>query len=194
MSNEGRGLATAGRQQERKPHLQPGFSLVELLAVLAVLAVILASAPSMAHLVRQARVQGSFHAMSSSLALARLSAISRGHPVTLCPSMDGTGCTAGSDWSGGWIVYLDRGRKNQPRNVGDVIEVSSALRGGLTLRTSPGRHRIRYQPSGWAYGSNLTLTLCTQRPGNLAGSVVVNNAGRSRIERPGVGTPCPHSD
>lgn len=178
--------------ERQKPDLSTrGFSLVELLAVLAVLAAVLTTAPSMARMVRQAHIQGTFFATSSSLALARLSAISSGQPVTLCPSSDGGNCTGGTDWSYGWIVYLDPGRKSNPQSPSDVLEVVSPLRGGVSMRTTAGRLRIRYHPSGWASGSNLGLTLCVPT-GALAGKVVINNAGRSRIERAQPGLPCPY--
>lgn len=168
-----------------------GFTLVELLAVLAILAIILASTPSLARVLRKAQVQASFHALSSSLALARIAAVSRGHPVTLCPSSDGTHCTGGTDWSSGWIVYRDAARQSQPASPEDVVEAVSAAGRRIAIRTSPGRHRIRYHPSGWASGSNLSLTLCTSYNQELAGKLVVNNAGRPRIEKADPGRPCP---
>ena len=183
-------LADAGRRGAHARHQSEGFTLVELLAVLAILAIILASTPALARMIRQAQVQASFHALSSSLALARISAVSRGHPVTLCPSRDGAHCTGGTVWSGGWIVYRDAGRRSQPASPEDIVETVSAVRGGIIIRTSPGRLRIRYHPSGWASGSNLSLTLCAASGTELAGKVVVNNAGRPRIERASPGLPC----
>lgn len=186
-----RPAASFGDQWESR-HPPNGFTLVELLIVLAILAVVLVSAPSMIQIVRNAQVQGSLHAMASSLALARASAISRNHPVTLCPSDDGLRCAGGTDWTSGWIVYLDSGRQPQPRSPSEVLEVVPPMRGGLSMRTSAGRLRIRYQPSGWASGSNLALTVCTSSSTSLAGRVVVNNAGRSRTERADPGRPCPY--
>lgn len=183
-------LADAGRRGAHARHQSEGFTLVELLAVMAILAIILASTPILARVIRQAQVQASFHALSSSLALARISAVSRGHPVTLCPSSDGAHCTGGTVWSGGWIVYRDAGRRSQPASPEDIVETVSAVRGGIIIRTSPGRLRIRYHPSGWASGSNLSLTLCAASGTELAGKVVVNNAGRPRIERASPGLPC----
>lgn len=172
--------------------LQRGFTLVELVTAIAILAVLVAlAAPSAVQAWNQAAAQRAYHAMSSSLALARVQAVSRGHAVTVCPSLNGTSCiVGGTDWSQGWIVYLDPSRSPQPESTSDVIEMVPDLAPEISLRTSAGRHRIRYQPSGWAAGSNLRLTLCIRSTGFMHGSILLSNAGRTRVERAAAETSC----
>lgn len=170
-----------------------GFNLIELTVTVALLATLTAVAtPSISGIWRRANIWSAYHAMSSSLALARIQAVSRGHPVTLCPSSDGASCSGGVDWSQGWIAYLDPKRQAQPRSASDVVEVAPSLRGAVSMRSSAGRQRIRYHASGWASGSNLRLTLCTPAADALVGSIVINNAGRARVEQAVAGHPCPY--
>lgn len=169
-----------------------GFTLIELCVTTAVVAVVAAlAAPSVAQAWRTANALTTYHGITSSLALARGMAISRGHPVTLCPSHDGQTCSGGVDWSRGWIVYLDRGRSGQPLNASAVLEVNPALKPGFVLRSSAGRQRIRYLPYGWASGSNVSLALCSAGDSRLLGKVVVNNAGRTRVEQAAGEVDCP---
>ncbi|GGK10903.1 GspH/FimT family protein [Luteimonas terricola] len=171
---------------------QPGFTLIELCMTLAVVAVVTAlAAPSVTQARRDANALAVYHSTTSSLALARSLAVTRGHPVTLCPSDDGHSCTGGVDWSAGWIMYLDRTRSSQPENASAVMEVSPPLKRGFALRSSAGRQRIRYLPHGWASGSNVSLALCSGGDSRLLGKVVVNNAGRARIQRAAGPTDCP---
>lgn len=162
---------------------EPGFTLYELLTTLAVVAVLTVLAtPSLVDLWTRANVQRSLHTMSTSLALARIDAVTRGHPATLCPSAGGGACSGGTDWSSGWILYRDRNRKDQPESAADVIEISPPIHGALGMYTSPGRQRIRFHPNGWAPGSNLRLSVCSRASGKLLGSIIVSNAGRPRVE------------
>lgn len=169
-----------------------GFTLVELCTVMAVFSILAAlAAPSLADMRRRAGALAAYHTATSTLALARSQAIARGHAVTLCPSSDNRTCTGGLDWHAGWIVYLDRRRGDQPASTADVIESVAGLNNGLVLRSSAGRTRIRYLPHGWAAGSNVRLSLCTYREPRLLGSVIVNNAGRARVEKAVAALPCP---
>lgn len=170
-----------------------GFTLIELMASLAIAAILATlAAPSMARAWQRANTLKVLHATTSSLALARSLAVSRGHPVTLCPSIDGASCTGGLDWSSGWIVFLDPARSQQPGSQTQVVESVPAIKGNVALRSSAGRTRIRYLPHGWASGSNASLHLCRgQDNPQLLASLVINNAGRTRIELPEESRPCP---
>ncbi|MGY0650508.1 GspH/FimT family pseudopilin [Luteimonas sp. A537] len=172
-----------------------GFTLLELMATLAIAAILAAiAAPGMARAWQRANALQALHATTSSLALARSLAVSRGYPVTLCPSTDATSCTGGRDWSAGWIVFLDPGRSQQPASQAQVVEAAAAIKGSLALRSTAGRMRIRYLPHGWASGSNASLHLCSRDSSqDLLATIVVNNAGRTRTDRPAERQPCPGS-
>lgn len=161
-----------------------GFTLVEVLLVLLLAGVLLAMAgPAFTGLVERNRATAIFHQLTASLAGARLAAVRMGQPVTLCPTRDGLRCRQDLTWDEGWMAYLDPRRRDQPASRDDIIQHMGPVGGSMAVRSSVGRHRIRFQPSGWASGANLSLRVCSRRPSRLLGSVVVNNAGRPRTER-----------
>ncbi len=169
-----------------------GFSLIELAATLSVLAIIFTIAlPSFGALLQGSRESSTYHLLTTSLATARLRAVKDNAPVTVCPSADGRTCRDDGIWSDGWILYRDPGRDRQPLTDDAVIQRFERVGGGLRLRSTAGRARVRFLPSGWAFGSNLSIRLCRPGKGGFRGSVIVNNAGRPRTERQSGPVPCP---
>ncbi len=171
-----------------------GFTLVELLAVLAVAAVLAAMAlPAMVALRENWGTQEALHSLTLSLARARIAAVVRGQPVTVCPSSDGRTCRSDLVWDEGWITYADPDRSDQPLDDGQRLWVEQKTGSALAIRSTRGRHRIRFQPTGFSGGYNASLRICSRRRAELVGSLVLNMAGRARITReaPGTRPPCP---
>ncbi|KFL36689.1 GspH/FimT family protein [Arenimonas donghaensis] len=171
-----------------------GFTLVELVLVLLLLALLLAvAAPSLSLLRERMATLQAFHALTAGLAQARMAAVALGRPVTLCPSADGRSCRGDLVWDAGWLVYVDATRSPQPAKDEDVLWTEALAPGPVAIRATPGRHRVRYQPTGMSGGNNASLRLCSRKRAVHLGSVVVNIAGRvrharvSRVDPP----PCP---
>ena len=161
----------------------PGFSLVELLSVIAITAILAGLAlPAFRDTLHRQRAASTMHLLASQLAQARNTAITRRMPVTVCPSLGDGRCRAEPDWSAGWLAYHDPSRSNQPRSPADILreEVRPADSPVKVLGTA-GRLRVRYQPSGRSGGNNLTLRICTGA--TLHGEVIVNTVGRARTRR-----------
>src|SRR5688572_25369862 len=96
-------------------HRPRGFTLTELMVCVALLAILLGlGVPAFASIVERVRVINSFHALTVSLMTARLTAVTRGAPVTVCPSADGRRCRNDLIWDDGWLVYFDPARQGQP--------------------------------------------------------------------------------
>lgn len=168
-----------------------GFSLVEASIVLAVVAILAGLAlPGFQDLLQRQRTSAALYLLSTELAMARNTAISRRTPVTLCPSLGDGRCRDSPDWSAGWLLYRDPLRGTQPRTPEDILQdVRQPLHASVRIQASAGRLRVRYQPEGFSGGSNLTLRVCTGT--RLRGEVIVNNAGRPRTRRLAEPVSCP---
>lgn len=168
--------------------LQSGFTLTELIASLAIVTLIAGiGGPSLNRLLHQHRASAALNALTADL--ARVAAISRGKSVAACPSRDASTCLDDGDWSEGWLVFVDSDNDRRLGAGEQVLGTRQASRGdGLQLRSTTGRAALRYLPSGFSYGSNVTITACLD--GQVYGALVVNNAGRVRVERAASPAPC----
>ncbi|HEY5803237.1 MAG TPA: GspH/FimT family pseudopilin [Lysobacter sp.] len=163
---------------------QRGFSLVELMAALVILGVLLGvGVPAFRQLIDSMRVHNAFHELSTSLAMARMSAVSGGATVLVCPSADGRTCRQDSVWDQGWITFRASGRlQRHPISAEDILFLASSPGHGLALRSN--RPRIRFQPNGLSEGSNASVCIHAPGSGPAAGRVAVNGGGRIRSELP----------
>ena len=163
------------------PKRECGFTLLELIVTLAVASIVLGvGAPALSAFTARMQATTAVGDMSASLALARIEAVSHGRIAILCPSNDGGHCSGGRDWSSGWLVYLDTDGDGEPGD-GEILRHVDSLPGTVRMRSSAGRARLRFQPSGWASGTNVTLNVCSGATPRAR--VILNNAGRVRIER-----------
>jgi type IV fimbrial biogenesis protein FimT len=170
---------------------QAGFTLAELMVAVTVLAVALTiGTPALSAVVQGAREANAYYLLTSSFAAARIEAVKRGAPVSVCPSVDGVSCSGDVVWDHGWIVFSDPGRSEQPADAWAIMQHVDGVGGTLALRSTGGRRQVRFTPDGWSYGSNLSVRLCTS-DARLLGKVVVSNSGRPRTERSAAGDACP---
>lgn len=164
--------------------LQNGFSLTELLIVLAIMgSLFVAGMPSMGRLLDSVRTTNAEGLLTSNLQLARNAAITHNTRTLLCPSDDGRRCSEGEDWQRGWLIAQDANHDGQPDANVPLIVVQSALAPGTRIITSARRDHVTFQPTGSAGGSNVRFTICRAR-GAIARSVVVANSGRVRSAAP----------
>ena len=165
-----------------------GVTLIELMTVLTVLAVSLTiGLPAFADSLSRLRVQTAMHRISADLAAARSTAIARRSQLVICPRSTDHRCRDDSDWTQGWMFFLDPDGNRQPDHTADILGSREAMPRGLTVTAT--RRYLRYQHDGRSAHSNQTVRLCAGS--ELAGTVVVNNLGRVRSERPPKATACP---
>ena len=99
-----------------------GFTVIELMTVVAVMAILLAvAAPGMQGLLAAQRMRSAAFDMVSDLTLARSEAIKRGENVVVAPSASG--------WPGGWQVRV--------ASTSQVLRQKDALGAGVQLSTAP---------------------------------------------------------
>ena len=160
--------------------LQTGFSVLELVMVLALMATFVGLVvPSLAQPLDRQTQAAAIHQLYGHLRQARFTAINENATVTACPSASGDRCDDTNQWHNGWMVFIDRTRHHRPAIPDAVLAVSQGVATGVI--TSGGRHRIRFDPQGNAYGSNGTIAHCPERVQGLSHEIVISNPGRIRF-------------
>ena len=167
-----------------------GFSLVEILTVMAIATVLLLiGVPSYAGLVQSQRASSAMHLLTAHMASARITAITYRIPTVVCPSDRAGGCRRDGDWSQGWLMFFDADGNRQPDSRQDILRDENApIHPSLRIVSSAGRTQLRYLPDGRSAGSNISVRLC--REDKLLARVIVNNTGRIRSEAASGSTPC----
>jgi type IV fimbrial biogenesis protein FimT len=165
-----------------------GFTLVEMLVVLAVGSILLAIAiPSYAFLVNTSRLAAVTNDLVTALHLARSEAIKRGIRVTVCKTSDAMvaspACSTTANWQDGWLVFVDGGT----RGVIDPGDTLLWVRGQIAAGTiDPGSNFSRYvsyrangvsQGSGGLFNGKLRICLASNQR-----DIIINNTGRIRLE------------
>lgn len=160
----------------------PGMSLIELMITLSVAAVLLSiAAPSMGNLIQENRITAMSNTLVSHLQYARHEAVFRRSHVAACPGDMNQGCAGHNRWDQGFIVFVDDNQSGQPDHDDDILRVVAP--DDRMLMHSAGRTRVRFQPHGGAYGTNLTIRVCDQSRRATPRAVIVSNPGRVRVER-----------
>lgn len=142
-------LITANRKRQR------GFTLIEMMITISIAAILLSLAvPSFSAMQRRSQINTQTNALVSGLALARSEASKRGQRVSMC-ARNGTLCTASTDWSNGWLAFLDLNGNGNLDAGEDLLQASPTTNQGVTLTST--QNAITYQVSG----ENLTQTSIT---------------------------------
>ena len=85
-----------------------GFTLMELMITLLIVGILVAiGVPSVKHFMQGSQLIASTNELLSAFHVARSEAIKQSAPVTVCASTDGESCSDDTDWTTGWIVFLD---------------------------------------------------------------------------------------
>lgn len=160
-----------------------GFTLVELITVLAIAAVVASTAlPSYKSLVMNSRVQTSLYQLMAHLKFARGEAIKRGFSVALCASNDQATCNGGNQWESGYIVFVNI-NGDQVVDPGEtVLRATTSSDPSITIRSAAFGNGIGYQPSAFTNVAG-TFTVCDPRGASKARAVVVSATGRSSFAR-----------
>lgn len=165
-----------------------GFTLVELLVVLAVGSILLAIAvPGYGFLVNANRLAAVTNDLVGAIQLARSEAIKRGMRVTVCKTSNAgailPACDAAADWHEGWLVFVDGGTRGVVDAADPLLWVQAQAH--HSVRITPGvtySSFISYLPNGGSQGSgglsNGKIEICSA---GLRRDIVINNAGRPRL-------------
>jgi type IV fimbrial biogenesis protein FimT len=176
---------TFGRRAAR------GFTLIELMIVLAITSILLGTAvPSFLGVIRSMKLTNSANDLFSSLALARSEAAKRHDRVALCKSADGKSCAPAGGWEQGWIVFHDandNGKRDGDEQIVsrvDPLPKDMRLSGNLNVSkyvsyASTGETKL----ASGAFQAG-TITLCNASGGKEdARQIVLNSVGRPRVQK-----------
>jgi type IV fimbrial biogenesis protein FimT len=176
---------------------QRGFTMIELMIVLAVTGVLMAIAmPDFARATRSIQLSHQAKEMSGAIKLARAEAIRRGQTVVMCRSNAAqTACNRGSPtgaWELGWLVFVDLNEDEQydlATEQDGLILVKQRLAAGVTARTGNNAYSglfIGFNPAGETIGfvnSNNTITFNHEADQHDTNNhyLIINRTGRVRV-------------
>lgn len=161
-----------------------GFTLLELLIVVAVAAVLVTVAvPAMARLVEASRTTATVNDLVGALQLARTRAIFDAHTVSVCKSADGLQCGGNETlWEDGWIVFVNRDRDTPAHVDGGEPILLRHRKVSATDEVRGNRAYFSFRPVN-TRSTNGTLTVCDLRGPEKGRAIVVSYTGRTRLRR-----------
>jgi len=162
---------------------QHGFTLIEVMIVVAVLLIIITVAvPGMQNMVLNNRRTSVTHDLLGSLYLARSESVKRGVTVSVCPTADNATC-GNVDWDSGWILFVNDDGDQPPQvDAGEtILKVDGPDGGTYTLQGSASIDRgIGFRSNGLAMAIG-DITYCDSRGNADAHSVNINITGQAKL-------------
>ncbi len=166
-----------------------GFTLIEIMIVLAVLATLLTvGIPLMQGQLARSRLHAESGRFLGAIHLARSEAVKRNLPVSICPSrMAKTGERECSGiFAEGWIVFANADRDGVvDADTDEVLQVFEGLPPGYHLTNRSGNRDayrlINYLPDGSSHNPRTFMFCPPQHSGVQSLSIVMNIVGRARL-------------
>ena len=165
---------------------QKGFTLLELIIIIAILGLTMAfAAPGLSDMIKNNRISGNSNDFVAALQFAKAEAASRVNPVTVCKrNAAGSACVADGDWQQGWIVFSDIDGDAAVDGDDEVLMRHEALHAAITFGGTAGVDTfVTYRPSGTtSVTSTEVLILCDDRGyAASAKGILVSITGRGAV-------------
>jgi len=164
---------------DRPVNKQAGFSLIELMVVVALMVILMTvGVPGFQQVIAQNRAATNANDLLYHLQLARSEAVRHASTVSICPVTQAAPetCTADVDWSEGWILFIDTAGDGAFDSATDtLLRTAPGLSGTVGLE---GPQFMRYQPAG-----NGTIASFELNTGSEQRWVCVELSGRSTVQK-----------
>lgn len=166
-----------------------GFTLIEIMVTIAIVGIFASIAlPSFSKLIESNRINTATNELVSNLLLARSEALKRRNTVTICPSSNQTSCNDNTNFSTGWIVFLDCDNDIipgetitdcGPNGTEDIIKVGDGF--DSIYMTNQTVKKISFGFSGRLAGAASTFDI-GKDASNKKKKIVLSRVGRVRSE------------
>ena len=176
------------RPHRRATRRAPGFTLVELMVVLAIAGVLLLMAtPNFTTFVRDAELASAARGLVASLHAARSEAMKRNLPALVMPLEPGR-----RDWSRGFVAFVDTDRdgRSRRRSCPSPAPAASGPRPptcATMVRASPGRPTTAPTISASASRGPMSPAIPPSRRAAASSSPAPAGCGSARRPRPATG-------
>lgn len=160
-------------------HLRNGFTLIELMVVIAIIAVIASfGIPGLQTLIENGRITSEANNLHGFMQLARSEASTSKVPTLVCGSTDQASCDTNL-WEQGVIVFRDNDR-NGSAAATELVKAMPPITNGNTIRGVNGA--LSFNSDGTLTATPM-LTICDSRGVNSSRQIRLNGAGQSRVTR-----------
>jgi type IV fimbrial biogenesis protein FimT len=163
-----------------------GFTLLELMVTVSVASILLSvGVPSFRGAIMDSRFVRDSNQFVGSINLARSAAVRFQRTATICASANFSAsvptCSASTDWSQGWIVWVDKDRDGAT-DADEILSVQAPINTSNTF-TAATATLFSYDARGFGLSPADNLALCDSRSGETGRSIRVNNVGRTNVSR-----------
>lgn len=116
-----------------------GFTLIELMITIVLIAIMVNLVIPLSLVLEDFKLNYLSQRLYSSALLARSEAIKRGVPVSVCRSANGTVCHPGTDWSVGWMIFVNPNRSGGVDPGEEIIQVYNRVNSPMKITWSDGQ-------------------------------------------------------